>query len=177
MALPSVASLTTDLEALTPSDNSLTAMTAFANVIGDFMDQVQAGSLGTSGIFTFDRSTFATELAALPTVADTSWISGVSDAWETAVLSSTITPGTVSDPTTWTASTVDINTLSSPSSTILNISSAKSTLSAGLASATFDNSPPEPIAQAFSDATLTFNFNTIGLALPSTPVPVVRGAQ
>lgn len=177
MALPGVASLKADIEALNPSGDPLSAMTAFAGVIADYMDLVQAGPTGLPGILIFDRATFATQLAALPPVSDTSWIDGVASAWEAAVLTSVIVPGTVTDAATWTISSVDSNTLPSAAASILTIPVAKSALTAGLAAATSDNNPPEPMAQAFHDAVSAFQFNTIGVAIPGVPVPVPRGAQ
>lgn len=180
MALPGVSSLVSDINSLSPTNDQAAGMAALGGVIANYMDQVQAGPLGSPGILTFNSSEFATQLGALPTVDDTSWITGFASAWETALLASTITPSTVSDPATWPVSSTDTLTASSPSSTITTISTAKSTLISGLGSATPDNNPPEPFAQAIHDAILQFQFNTIGVAgTPSSPVPtpVLRPAE
>jgi len=181
MALPGVASLTTDLENLSPSTDPTAAWTAFADVIGNYVDQVQAGSLGSAGILIFNRAVFVTNLLPLAPINDNSWVAAMANAWEAAMLVSTITPGTVSDPSVWTASITDTNTLPAAATTITTIPVSKATLSAGLASATSANNPPQPLAQAFHDATLEFIFTTIGLALAPPgapiPVPVPRSAQ
>lgn len=176
MALASASVLRTAIEDMPETDNLVIGMTNFADVIGDYMDDVQAGSLGSPGIFTLNRSVFVTNLITLTPVANDSWISNFADAWEAAVNASTITANTVTDPATWTASTTDTNTSSSASTTITTIASAKATLVSALDSATWDNDPALPFAEAIRDATLAFTFNTIGVALPSTPIPVSRSA-
>lgn len=173
MALPGVASLKADIEALAPSDDKAAAMDALAAVVGAYMNQVQAGPLGAPGILTFDEATFSSQLQALAPVGDDSWIAGFAAAWEAAVLASTIAISTVTDSTSWPVSITDTLTVTDPSTTITTIATAKSTLESGLAASTADNNPPEPMAQAIHDATLAFSFNTIGLGgTPISPVPV-----
>lgn len=180
MALPGAASLKSDLEGLSPSDNATTAWQAFAAVIGAYSNQVQAGPLGAPGILTFSDALFATQLLALSPVDDSSWASAMADAWEVAMLASVITPGTVSDPSTWLVSIVDVNTLPTAAASIPNLSAAKATLVSGLLAATAEDDPPGPMADAFHAAISSLTFLTVGIGgtpISPVPIPVPRTAQ
>jgi hypothetical protein len=149
-----------------------------ADFIGDMSNKVQGGPTGTQGIFTFDRGTFVSTLlgSGFGPVADTSWVMKISNAWFAGSSGSTISPSTVTDGL-WTVSTVDVNTIPTGAVTITTLSSAKSTLEAGLLSAgapyvagtitdpSQSDAQVEKFAQAFRDAILAFKFNCIGIGL------------
>src|SRR5271165_2548819 len=93
--LPSVNSLSQNILALPPTDDATAGMTSFVGVIADFMNLVQGGPTGTPGIFMLANSIVIPALAALPPVADSSWISGFANALEAGINAAIITPGTV----------------------------------------------------------------------------------
>jgi hypothetical protein len=175
MAVPALSIWVSTFEALPPTMDASAGVHQIANALGDLMDQVQASSQGTIGIFTFNREIFATQLLSLPFVSDTSWVSPVVMAWETAVGQSTITPGTVTDSGTWPFSQKDILTAGTGSAVIANLSAASGILQSELldAASTFAQGTAttytsSPALKAFRDATLTFSFTCTGLVDPTT---------
>lgn len=173
--LPSVSSLASNILAMPTTTSALTGMTNFVVVISAFMNQVQGGPLGTPGIFTLGNAAMITALAAMPPVADNSWIVAFANAMETGILTGLITPATVTNPAWLGSGNKDVVTLPSTVATILTIPLAKATLIAALASATASNNPPVPFAQAIKDCTMAFIFTCIGLGPPPiflpTPIP------
>ena len=164
--LDSANTLKSNISALSPNTNKIVAIDAFVQVIADFTNQVQAGSNGTAGIFTFDNTSMATPLYSQGPVSDNSWMSDFADAWEAGINGGTITPGTVTDPSWIGSGNSDTNTATSVASTIPNIAAAKATLMSGLNNCTATNNPPQPFAEAIRDATLALNFVCIGLGAP-----------
>ena len=174
--LPSVDSLSANILALTPTTDAMAGMTSFTGVIADFMANVQAGPTGSPGIFALAQSMVIPALAALPPVANSSWISGFADALEAGINAAIITPGTASNPAL-TTSGVDVATLPTGAATITTISAAKAVLMSDLMNATAGNNPAVPFAQAISDCTLAFVFNCIGLGPGSSPIPIPLSAE
>jgi hypothetical protein len=165
--LPSVTDLTNQLKTLPPENNSLTAATNFVNVLSAFMNQVQAGSLGTPGIFTYNNAIAIPLIAALPPVPDNSWITNFANAIHAGSTAATLTAGTVTDPA-WTSSGVDVLPPS-----ITTLPAALSTLTSELSSVTSSNNPPQPLAQAIHDYTTAFTFLCTGLVTTGGgPIPL-----
>lgn len=187
MALEPLSSWVDRLLQMPSTDSSPLGAQNLADFYGDKGDSVQAVG-GGAGIFTFNRSVFASELlaAGFDPVVDTSWASKIASAWETAVGASSITAGTVTNAA-WTASVVDTLTAGSGSAVITTISSAKLLLQNALISVgsnyvngsitneTENNAQIELFAKAWRDATLAFKFQCIGLVVgaPPTPLPIV----
>lgn len=169
--LPPVPVLANNILALPTTTSALTGMTNFVGVISAFMNQVQGGPLGTPGIFTLGNPAMIALLAAMPPVADNSWIVSFANAMETGILTGLITPATVTNPVWLGSGTKDTVTLPTPVATITTIALAKATLIAELASATASNNPPVPFAQAIKDCTMAFIFTCIGLGPPPTFLP------
>lgn len=167
--LPPVSSLTNDIKGLPPTLSSLEGATNFINVVAAFMNQLQAGPLGAPGIFTYTKPPAIALLMALPPVKDNSWIPNFANAIHAGATAAILVPGTVTNPSVWTASVTDILP---PVNT--TIAAALPVLIGGLSSVTYQNNPPQPLAQAISDYTKAFTFLVTGLALapPGAPVPV-----
>lgn len=175
--LPNVNILAANILALPKTTDKMAGMTGFTRVIADFMDQVQASSEGSVGIFALAQSIVIPLLAALPLVADNSWIPGFADALEAGIINAIITPSTVTDRAWGGSAFRDTLTLPTGAATITTISAAKAILISELASATYSNNPPVPFAQAIMDCTLAFIFNCIGLGPSLTPVPIPMSAE
>lgn len=177
--LDSASDLSDKILALAPSDSATDAMKALTDVIGDFMDKVQPGSLGSPGIFTLNRAPMAALLAALPPAKDDSWIDGFAAAWLVGVLTATITPGKAMSPAWIGSGTQDILTLPIGAASIPTASAAMSILKAGLADAKGDDNAAMPMAKAIRDATLGFTFLCIGLGPPPVfpPIPLPQPAK
>lgn len=177
--LPSVSSLAADILALPTTLDALQGMTNFVGVIAAFMNQVQGGPTGTPGIFTLGNAAMIAALAAMPPVADNSWIVPFANAWEMGVITGIIVPGTVTNPIWIGSGGLDVLTVPTPIVTITTIALAKATLISGLASATASNNPPVPFAQAINDATLAFIFTCIGIGPPLAflPIPIPTPAM
>lgn len=149
-----------------------------ADFYGDMADKVE-GVGGKPGIFTFNRAVFIAALDGFPPDPSApSWALRVSDAWQKACAASIITPATVTNAA-WTASVKDVLTVPIGAATIITLSAAKVKLQTDLiASATvFKGNSDQGIikfASAFREATLLFQFLTIGLVLapPGAPVPL-----
>lgn len=173
--LPSVNSLSNDLLALPPTLSSLEGATNFINVVAAFMDQLQAGSGGTPGIFTYTKPPAIALLLALPPVNDNSWIPNFANAIHAGSTAAILAPGTVTN-SAWTASGVDVLP---PVNT--GIATALPVLISGLSNVTSSNNPPMPLAQAISDYTKAFTFLVTGLVLappgPPVPLPLTFSAQ
>lgn len=169
--LPPVSTLASNILALPTTTSANAGMTQFVGVIAAHMNQVQGGPTGTPGIFTLGNAAMIALLAAMPPVADNSWIVSFANAMEAGILTGIITPGTVTNPAWLGSGNVDAVTLPSTVATILTIPLAKATLIAALASATASNNPPVPFAQAIQSATLAFIFTCIGLGPPPTFLP------
>jgi hypothetical protein len=179
VALDPVGKWKDKLLAMGPASSPSAGAKSLADFYGDMADKIE-GVPGSPGIFTFNRAMFATQLVSMgfnPDPSAPSWANTISTAWQTAVGISTITPGTVNNPT-WTASGVDSLTVPTGTATIITLSLAKATLQAGLiaSASSFQgntDSGIEKYAEAFYNATKQFQFLTIGLvATPGGPVPV-----
>jgi hypothetical protein len=172
--LPPVSDLAAQILTVPPEISSEVAATNFINVISAFMDQVQAGSLGSPGILTYNKSPAISGIQALSPVIDSSWITNFANAIHSGVTTGTLTPVTVTDPV-WTASGVDIL-----SPTIPTLSAALATLISGLSSVTSSNNPPQPMAQAIHDYATALTFLCTGLVAGSpspTPLPLTFSAE
>lgn len=177
--LPAASVLANNILALPTTLDATEGLTNLVNAIADFMDQVQAGSLGSVGIFALDRAAMIAIILTSTPVINDSWISIFANALEAGINTATITPATVTNPIWIGSGTKDIATSGTGSGAITTISAAKATFTSGLHSATADNNPPVPMAQAVSDATLQFVFTCIGLGPPPTlsPIPVPTNAE
>lgn len=182
MALPPLEAWVDRLRQLQPVNTQQLGAKNLADFYGDMADQVE-GVGGSPGIFTFNRSLFVATLAPqfIPDPSAPSWANRIADAWQVAVASSVISPGTVINPA-WTASVVDIQTAPIGSATIITLSAAKSVLKAELikSAGQFSNDTESGLvafAKAFREATKAFTFLTIGLAIPGTPLPIPTPAQ
>ncbi len=177
--LPSQSTLANNILALPTTTDKVAGITSLVGVLASFMDQVQAGSDGTVGIFTLNNATVISALSSLVPVDDNSWVSAFTTAFLSGVTAGVITPGTVTN-SAWTGSgNMDTQTSASPSSTITTLSAFESTLMSGLNSATAEKDPPQPFAGAFRDSTLEFDFTCIGLGPPPTftPIPITIAAE
>lgn len=176
--LPTANTLANDLLALTPSDNAITAITAFVGILANFINLVQAGPTGTPGILTFGNAAMITALLSMQPVDDNSWLNNFGNAFEAGLNSSVITPGTVTLPV-WVGSSVDVATSSSPTATILTIAASRALLISGLTTCQPTDSAPIEFATAFRNAALALEFNCIGLGSPPTftPIPVTLNAE
>lgn len=185
MSVDALSGWVTELDAMPPSSTIAGGIANLATFFDDMSKDVNAVG-GTVGIFAFDKATFESTLLGLgfsPTGTD-DWIAKLGTAWEAGCSSAVITAGTVTDAS-WTASgSLDTETPSSGSGTILNLSAAKTIFETGLALAsdpfiagditneTEANAAKEDFAAAWRDATLTFIFTCIGLILPPPPTPL-----
>lgn len=178
MSLPSTNSLALNILALPTTIIPLTGVGNLISVLSSFTNQVQAGPTGSPGIFTFNGPITIPLIVAMPPVADNSWIPVFAAAMIAGITAGTITPGTVTNPA-WLGSVVDVNTSPSAVATISTIAVAQATLISKLASATANNNPPYPFAEAIRDAILEFIFICIGLGPgPAfTPIPIPIPAQ
>lgn len=161
--LPSVSSLNSQLLALPPVITSEAGATQFVNIIGDYIDQVQGGPLGTPGILTYLRPPVISAIQSIRPVADSSWITNFANAIHLGSTGATLIPGTITDPA-WTASSVDIGPVS-----IITLPAALSTLISGLNQVTYNNNPAMPLAQAIHDYVIAFTFQTTGLMIIPGP--------
>jgi hypothetical protein len=177
--LPSSDDLKQSILNLSPSKDAVSGVTAFVKVIADFTNMVQGGPLGTPGILTFGNEAMIAMMLQMQPVKDASWIPKFADAWEEGILTSIITPGTISNPAIWLGSIVDVATLPTAAATILTLPAAKAVLTAELANVKPDSNAPLPLATAIRDATLALVFNAIGLGPPPTftPIPVPTSAE
>jgi hypothetical protein len=173
--LPSVDSLKQQFlsmpEAFTPIDGA----THFVNIIGNYMDQVQAGPTGSPGIFTYLRPPVIAAIAALPPVKDNSWIVQFANAIHLGALGAILVPGTVTLPAVWLVSVVD--TLPP---VITTLDAALAVLIGSLANVTSANNPPQPLAQAIHDYISAFIFLCTGIGgtvITPVPIPVPIPAQ
>ena len=152
-----------------------------ANAVGDLMGKVQAGPLGQPGILTFMSAVMGSSLGSAQPAAGPDWVPQMVNAWQSAMMSSVITPGTVKFPG-WTASQSDILTIPSAAASIPTLAAAAALLQTELMAlaATYMNpqadtatlmSGPQKMAQAFRDATSMFLFQCIGLMILPPPAP------
>lgn len=171
--LSSAADFKIQLLALPPVKDAVTGVTNFVNAVGNFMDLVQAGPNGTAGIFALDRPAMISILLTQKPVKDNSWIPNFANAWYVGCTGAIITPGTVTDASTWTSSITDIDTSPSATVTITTLTAAKALLITGLQSVSATPDAPLPLANAIRNATLAFKFECIGLAISvPSPIPV-----
>ena len=173
--LDPASTLNTALLALSPTVDKHAGCVAFVNVIGDFMDKVNALG-GIPGILTINRPAYVALLETQVPVSDNSWMAPFANAWMEGVAQGIITPGTVTNPA-WTASTVDIATLPSPAVTITTLSSAEVDLQSSLTNVKADNTAALPLATDIRNATLEFIFTCIGIVIPAVPLPIPLPAQ
>jgi hypothetical protein len=177
VSVASAASLNSDILAMPPSADQATGVQNFVDVIGNFMDQLQAGPTGAPGIFTFGRPAMFSILMTQAPVASSAWIATFANAWEAGVLTAVVTPGTVLNPAWIGSGGVDAVTLPSGAATILTVAVAKAGLIADLASVAPSASSAMPFATAIRNATLALTFNCIGLSALMVPVPIPTPAQ
>lgn len=157
------------------------ALLNLAQVVGALTDKVQCNApppaSATQGIFKFNQATFIAQLLSLLPTVGPEWAQKVALAWTTACSSSIITPGTVTNPTVWTASTVDAVTVPAAAATIPTIAAGQALVLAGvLASSTAlvdANLARKLFAGGFRAGAGAFTFIVIGLvnASPAPPVP------
>ena len=170
--LPSANELKSKIVALSPTTDATAGGMAFANVIGDFTNKIQAGPTGSPGIVTFSVSVMAPLLAAMKPVSDNSWTSSFSNAWKTAMEASLITPGTVINPIWIGSGGSDIATLPSAAATIISLSAAAELMTSGLLEVASASDQPLQLAIAIYNATASLTFLCIGLSSPPTFIPV-----
>jgi hypothetical protein len=177
--LPSVATLSNNILALTPSASITSAIPLFVAVIADWTNQLQAGSGGTPGIFTFGNAAMIALLETQAPVADSSWIANFASAWEAGITTGVITPSTVTNSAWAGSGDVDSQTSPSPASTIATIPAATAVLMAELANVVPDDTAPMALATAINAATLALSFTCIGLSAPPVfaPIPLTFPAQ
>ena len=179
MALPTASALEKDIKDLKPANNAVQGSLAFANVIGDHLSKIQAGSMGAPGIMTFNSPLFASLLATMPPSPvgpPTAFL--MASHFATALSASVIKPGTVIN-SAWTASAVDILTLPVGAATIVTIPVVMAKLASGLLEVKADKTAPDKIAKAYADAIAEIQFLTIGLFLVvvvPTPLPMLAKA-
>jgi hypothetical protein len=166
--LPSADSLNQQLLNLPEETDRMQAATNFINVVGDFIDMVQAGPTGSPGIMTYTRPPAIQMIAALPEAKDQSWITNFAQAIHSGSTAAILVPGTVNFPA-WTASSVDVLPPVN-----LGLGAALGVLMSGLQPVTSDNNPAMPLATAIYNYALAFKFLCTGLMLvpPGAPVPL-----
>jgi hypothetical protein len=177
--LPGDFALYSKLKSLPPAQDAITGGTNFANAIGDYLGQVQAGPTGSPGILTFNASIFGSLTAAMPPdPTGKAWPSLMASNFQTAMLASIINPGTVVNPS-WIISQVDILTAPSAAATIITLPLAVVELTTQLSNVKADATAPLPIAKAFDAAIQQFQFLCIGLTFAGspTPLPLTFGAR
>jgi len=180
MALLGPTVLAAQILALPPAMDPLTGGMNFAGVIADYMSLIQGGPTGSPGIITFNKAVFGPLVAAMPPdPTGAAWGVLMAANWQTALLASIVTPGTVADPT-WTVSAVDILTLPTAAATVITAPVAMATLAGKLASVKAGADAPKPMAEAFHEAILKMQFLCIGMTLVGivpTPTPLPKTAQ
>lgn len=180
MALLGPTVLAAQILALSKASDPITGGMNFAGVISDYMSLIQAGPTGAPGILTFNKAVFGLLVASMPPdPTGAAWGILMATNWQTALLASIVTPGTVVDPT-WTASAVDILTLPAAAATLITAPLAMATLAGKLANVKADKTAPKPMAEAFHEGITQLQFLCIGLTLVGpvpTPTPLPKGAQ
>ena len=174
MSMPGVDHLYKKLKACPPEKTAIAGWLNISIEIFNYMSQIQAGSTGAPGIILFNSAIFANLCATLPMDKDGSNFPGaIAKNWQSAMMASTITPGTVIDPGTWVTSTADIMTVPAVPATVTTLSAAVSTLESGLKNVKADKDAPKAMAEAFHNAFLEMQFTCIGLGPPpaSPPIP------
>jgi hypothetical protein len=173
MPLPGPAVLAAELLSLPPVEDPVSGALGFAGKIGNYIALASGGPTGSPGIITFATPLFANLVSAMPPdPTGAAWGLLMASNFQTALLASIVTPGTVVDPT-WTASGVDILTLPSAAASIPTIPLAFASLSSDLPNVKADMQAPMPLANAFDKAIKQLQVICIGLALVGVaPVPV-----
>jgi xanthine/uracil/vitamin C permease (AzgA family) len=110
------------------------------------------------------------------------WAITLGDAWQLGCIGAVVTPGLVSNPSAWTASTVDVNTVPTAAVTIPTIAAGQALVLSGLLTmpTIMQSDPkksPEAMAKAFRSGVMAFTFVLIGLVLmppsaPPVPLPI-----
>ena len=118
--------------ALSPSANKDQAITAFCAVIANYMDGSPVGGDPFTGILTVNQSAMYDVFVTQTPVNNNSWIDNFAEAWYQGVFQGTYPPA----------------------ASIPTLPTAKALLESELASATFNNNPAMPFAQAVYDATV-----------------------
>jgi hypothetical protein len=179
MALPGPAVLAANILALPPASDPLTGGMNFAKTIADYMSLISAGPTGSPGILTYNSAVFGPLIAAMPPDSTgATWGALMAANWQTGLLASIITPGTVVDPT-WTSSGVDILTIPSAAATCITAPAATALLATKLADAK-DDATAMKVATAYHEAIMQLQFLCIGLLLAGvvpTPTPIPKGAM
>lgn len=175
MPLPGPAVLAASIKNLPPAMDPVTGGMNFAGAIADYLSLMQGGPTGAPGILTFNKAIFGTLVGSMPgDPTGAAWPALMASNFNTALLLSTITPGTVVDPL-WLASGVDILTLPLAAATIVTAPLVMTTLQAQLATVKPDATAPLPLATAFDSAFKVMTFLCIGLTLVGpvpTPLPI-----
>lgn len=177
--LASADSLKSQILALTPTKEAVSGITAFVGIIADFTNNVQAGSMGTVGIFTFNNAVMIAAMLAMEPVSDASWIPTFVSGWQSAVTASVIAPSTVTN-SAWSGSgDKDTETSPSAATTITTIAAAAATLTSGLTGISPTSDSTLQFATAIRNATLAFTFTCIGLGVPPAlpPIPITIAAE
>jgi hypothetical protein len=151
--------------AIVPTSGNSWAMN-LANWAGDQADLMQM-TLITGGTFTFNRSTFASELLTnvSPSTNKSLALDKFVDAWETAVLASSMS---VSGGTGFGFSAIVGSGIASNTASIKT--SLKATLMSGSNSADINDSV---FPQAFRSAFASLIFNVTGMGVPPSPPPPI----
>lgn len=170
-----------EFKKLKPADVSIDGVMKLADVIEKLTNKVEPnvpGGTVTPGFFKWNKAIFIAQASALTPTPAPDWVSKLASAWAAACTAGIITPGSVSAPSIWTVSSVDVQTLPTAAATIPTISAGQA-LMVGLLStvpASMPSTPekaPETIAKAFRTALTAFTFNLIGISgSPTTPVPL-----
>lgn len=179
--LPGPSVLAASIKALPPTMSAIEGGMNFAGAISDYLAMVQGGPTGSPGILTFSKAIFGSLVATMPPdPTGAAWPALMASNFNTALLASIITPGTVMSPI-WTISQVDILTLPLAAATIITAPLVMTTLMGQLSSVKSDDpSAPMPLATAFDTAIKTMMFLCIGITLVGvvpTPTPIPFGAM
>lgn len=170
MALPGYNSLAVALYNMPRTMVQMDGVTNFVNIIGDYMDKVQAGPTGAASILKINRGVMIGILMTQRPVIDKTWVTTFANAWAAAVTQATISPNTVIDPSWDYSNSKDSLTKTSGAATISNISACRSILITRLNNVQPVMGHPYEIAIAIHDATKAMLFTCIGVANRS-PLP------
>lgn len=176
MPLPGAAVLAAQILSLPAVQDPVSGSLGFAGKIANYIALASGGPTGAPGIITFNQAIFANLVAAMPPDPTPSWGLLMASNFQTALMASIVTPGTVVDPT-WTASGVDILTLPAAAASIPTISLAFASLSADLPQVKANMQAPMPLANAFDKAIKQLTVICIGLTLVGpvpTPTPLPK---
>jgi hypothetical protein len=164
---------------LPPANSGIEGITNLANIIEELTNKVEPdvpGATVSPGMFKWNKGAFIARAMALVPTMGPEWANTLAEAWQLGCMGAIITPGTVSNPSVWTASTVDVNTVPVAATTVPTIAVGQALVLAGLMTipAMMQGDPKkstEVMAKAFRAGVMAFTFVLIGLVLAS-PIPL-----